>query len=874
MRWLPDGNLEFLGRMDTQVKIRGYRIELGEIESVLSEAPGVREAVVLARTDGGTDARLVAYVVVDSVAGEPEGRGERIGVWKQHLQSRVPGYMVPELYVELEGLPLTSNGKVDRRSLPAPDSGDLNREEYVVPRTEVERTLCGLWRDVLKVDRVGIEDNFFALGGHSLMATRLISLVRGTLSVEVPLRTLFEAPTVKVFAERLSSLSGGPVLPDIERVDREGRLSLSYAQQRLWFIQELEEQTALYNMPGAFELKGALDRGAFARAMQRIVERHEVLRTRIVVEDGQPYQSIDNEASLEIGYSDLRGHTDSEEEALRRVASDALRGFDLGDALKLRVQLLCLEEDRHVVVFNVHHIAGDGWSMGLLVREFSALYNAYAVGEEDPLEALRVQYSDYAAWQRSWLVGEVLESQRSYWLEQLRGLPPVHGLPLDHARPAVQHFEGGMEEQVISASELESVRSLCRRHDVTLFMFVQTLLSVLLSRYSNETDIVMGTPIAGRGHQDTEGLIGLFVNSLVLRTDMSDEPGFDALLSRNKGMILDAYAHQHMPFEMLVEALQPERSLSYSPLFQILLVMQEGPESGTELRDLRLSPWGRSEVLSKFDMEVSVVESAAGLRLRWRYNRALFTPQTMARMSESLGVLLSGVLEDPTRAVSRLPVLPAGERRLLLEEWNATEGWYPEGCVHELIESQVLRTPDAEAVRYEGESLTYRELNGRANGVASELIGRGVGPDTVVGLCAERSLELVVGLLGILKAGGAYVPLDPEYPERRLRYMLEDSGAGIVVTHSPQLESRLESLGVAEVVVVDARTGAMQEANPQVAGLSARHLAYVIYTSGSTGQPKGVMIEHRSTVALLTWATSAFSGRIVAVRSCIDVNFL
>jgi amino acid adenylation domain-containing protein len=846
-RWLPDGDLDYLGRIDHQVKVRGFRIELGEIEAVLTSCPGVREAVVLAREDQPGDPRLVAYVVGSVEAGE----------LREHLRGRLPEYMVPSAFVTLEAFPLTPNGKVDRKALPAPGVGREQRGEPTAPRTELERRLCEIWCEILGVERVGITDSFFDLGGHSLLATRVVSRVRSSLGRELPLRALFEHPTIEELCARLPELNRGWVLPAIEVLASREKLPLSYAQQRLWFIDRLEGGSSEYNIATAVRVRGELDRGAFSRALKTIVDRHESLRTVLREIDGEVYQVVREEVEFDCTERDLSGlpEAEREEEVRRLVLEDARTPFDLSRDLLLRVSLLRLLPQEHVVLFNMHHIASDGWSLGVLTRELRALYGAYRRGEASPLEPLRVQYGDYAHWQREWLQGETLEDQLGYWRRQLTGLPSIHGVPLDRPRPALQGFVGGRYAQRLGGDLRERLAARCRERGVTPFMFLQAAFAVLLSRYSHETDIVMGSPIAGRVHADLEPLIGFFVNTLVLRSVWSGNPRFVDLLESSRQMILDSYAHQHVPFEMLVEELKPERSLSRSPLFQILLVLQNAERVEGGLGDSRIEPLGvEGGGVSKFELELNVEELEAGLALRWLYKAELFNRGTIERMASNFGVLLEGLLERPQERVEWVPLVTEEERRRLLVEWNGREKAYPrEHFLHELFEERAQRSPDELAVVFEEGGLTYGELNRRSNRLAHYLIGQDVGPATLVGLCLDRSLELLVGILGILKAGGGYVALDPESPEARLGYMLADSSAEVVLT-----QSHLSGLGCFAgrrvVALDDAGVGATLagygDGNPGRRGLRGSDVAYVIYTSGSTGQPKGVMVEHRSVAHL------------------------
>jgi amino acid adenylation domain-containing protein len=850
-RYLADGNLEFLGRLDDQVKVRGFRIELGEIEAALRECAGVRDVAVVAREDAPGQRRLVAYVV-------PDGQPPAINALREQLGRTLPEYMVPSAFVSLESLPLTPNGKVDRKALPAPE---VTREElgsaYVAPRTPEEEMLAELWSQVLGVERVGVHDNFAELGGHSLLATQLMARVREAFQVEVPLRTLFEAPTVAELAKQVAELRrshAGLHVPPIRPVARgQQELPLSFAQQRLWFLDQLEPGNLFYNIPLAVRLKGALDADALRRALNEIVRRHEALRTTFAAVDGRPVQVIAPELSIPLPVEDLRGLTPEkrEAEALRLATEDAQTPFDLGGGPLLRARLLQVDDAEHIAVLVLHHIVSDGWSMRLLIRELAALYHAYAAGRPSPLPELPIQYADYAAWQREWLQGDVLETQLDYWRKQLAGAPPLLELPTDHPRPAMQTYHGAIYSFGLSKELAQGLKRTSQKANCTLFMTLLAAFQTLLYRYTGQDDICVGTSIANRNRAETEDLIGFFVNTLVMRADLSDAPNFQTLLGRVREAALGAYTHQDVPFEMLVEKLQPERNLSHTPLFQVMFVMDNASQQSLELPDLVLSPVSVDVGKATFDLTLSMMEGDEGLGGYIEYNTDLFEAETIRRMVGHLQTLLEGIVAAPDCSVARLPLLTADERQQVLAAWNETTRPLPgERCMHELFEEQAARQPDAVAVVFEGETLTYAELNRRANQLARYLRRLGVGPETLVGLCALRGPEMVVGVLGVWKAGGAYVPLDPSYPPERLAYMLADARVPVLLTQ----EALVRALPAhdARVVQLDAdwpQIARESEASrPNVA--LPEGLAYVIYTSGSTGRPKGTLLAHRGLVNL------------------------
>ena len=686
VRWLPDGNLEFLGRIDHQVKIRGFRIELGEIENTLSAHGDVNDTVVLAKESATSgDKRLIAYVVTDAVDLQDEGeragsaRHELIETLRHHVSQRLPDYMVPSVFVLLDRLPLTPNGKVDRKALPEPDMS-AQQALYVAPRTDTEKLLCEIWQEVLGVEQVGITDDFFQLGGHSLLATRLVARIHQGFGVTLPLKTLFSTPRIESLAQALLSLDKDMARP-LVKVSREQALLPSYAQQRLWLLDQIDGGSAHYNMPGALALTGALNSAALQQAFGSILERHESLRTCFAVnEQGQPVQVIQPAGPFTVPLTDLTGldEDEREDQLSQLIAEEYGRVFDLSADLMLRAQLLKVSGDNHILLVNMHHIASDGWSMSILINEFSALYSAYSQGQANPFPPLSIQYADYAHWQRNWLQGEVLDHQLGYWTTQLAALPVVHSLPLDHARPSVQSFSGATYSSQLDAVTSESLNRLCLAQGATLFMGLHAAFSVLLSRYSNETDIVVGSPIANREQAEVANLIGFFVNTLVLRSDLSKNPGFTELLNQSKGMLLDAYAHQQVPFEQIVERLQPERSLSHSALFQVMLVLQNNAEGSLELPGLTLSPVAQGGAgIAKYDLTLNVTESAEGLWLGWEYNTDLFEADTIARMAVHFKRLLSSLVSQPEESVFKAEMLSAQERHQLLVEWNDTTTEYP-----------------------------------------------------------------------------------------------------------------------------------------------------------------------------------------------------
>ncbi|OJH34303.1 non-ribosomal peptide synthetase [Cystobacter ferrugineus] len=852
----PEGVLEFLGRVDDQVKVRGFRIELGEVESVLLGHGGVKEAVVVARQEKRGDKRLVGYVV-------PGREGwEGVEALKGYLKQKLPEYMVPSAFMVLEGLPLNANGKVDRKALPAVEV-ERQQAAYVAPRTPREQLVAQLWTELLGVERVGVEEDFFALGGHSLLATQVVARVRSRLGVELPLRAVFEAPTVAGLVKRIEQERGGGEKVEevaLRRVERQGRLPLSFAQQRLWFLDQLQPGSALYNVPGAVRMKGALHVEALEGGLEELVARHEALRMRFRAEEGVPYAVLAQPQPVGLERVSLEAVAPQEQQAQvhQWMKREAQRPFSLEHGPLLRGVLLVLGPQEHVLLLTMHHIVSDGWSVGVLVKELSRAYKARVEGREVELEPLPVQYVDYAAWQQEWMKGAALQKQLGYWRKQLEFVAPSLELPTDRPRPAVPSIQGGRCPVKLDKPLTQALGALSRQEGVTLFMTLLAGFQVLLYRYTGQGDIVVGSPIAGRTREEVEGLIGFFVNTLVLRTRVRGEESFRQVLGQVREVTLGAYAHQEVPFEKLVEQLQPERDLSRTPLFQVMFVLQNAPRQQLRLAELELEEVVVDSGTSKFDMTLQLEETQEGLEGALAYNSALFDRGTVERMVGHLRVLLEGVVAQADKPVRELGLLTTMERQQVLVEWNQTQADYPVECLHVVVEQQARRTPQAVAVSFERDRLTYQQLEERANRLAQRLRKLGVGPEVLVGLFLERSVELVVALLGVLKAGGAYVPLEPTYPKERLGFMLEDTQVPVLLTQRHLMQGLPAHQAQVLCLDEDWQSIAREPAEPPSSAVTPDNLAYVIYTSGSTGQPKGVMITHRAVGNFLLWSNRVF----------------
>ncbi|HHK7964964.1 TPA: amino acid adenylation domain-containing protein [Serratia marcescens] len=847
-RYLPGGDIEYLGRNDQQVKIRGFRIECGEVEAQLSTDPRVRSVAVDAIDDGDGGKRLVAWVVP---APEAERATLATGL-RQHLQARLPDYMVPVAYVWLEALPLTGNGKLDKRALPVPQVDAYVREAYAPPQGEAENLLAAIWRELLGVERVGRYDHFFELGGHSLMAVRLANRVQQA-GWQLPLQALFASPVLHVLAQALEVAPAQEPLP-ILPVARDGELPLSFAQQRLWFLTQLEGMSETYHIPLALRLHGRLDRQALQHSLDALYARHESLRSRFITREDRPQVQILPANGLPLAFHDLRRHPAQADTLCRQAATQP---FDLTQGPLVRAALIRLADEEHLFLLTCHHIVSDGWSTGILLRELGALYGAFRRGDADPLPLPTLQYPDYAAWQRRYLTPERLAAQAQYWRETLSGAPALLTLPTDRPRPTVQSFSGGEVPIAIDAELTQALRQFSRQHGGTLFMTVLAAWSLVLARMAGQQELVIGTPEANRGRLETESLVGFFVSTLALRIDLRDDPDLPTLIARIRHTVLTAQENRDLPFEQVVELVNPPRHLGYTPLFQVMLAWQDGSVRDIPLPGLQAELAGLEYSAAKFDLTLDLADTGEGISGTLNFATALFDRATAERYGVYLVQALRAMTLNSPRSVSHIDLLPLAEREHLLHGWNRTERDYPlDQTLAALFEQQVRRTPDATALVSGAESLSYAQLNARANRLAHALIARGVGPDSRVAVCAERGLNMVTALFGILKAGGAYVPLDPAYPGERLQYILQDADPVLLLADAAG-RAALGEPATPQLALEAALPDTLSAENPERRA-QASHLAYVIYTSGSTGKPKGAMNEHRGVVNRLVWMQEAY----------------
>ncbi|MGI8494257.1 MAG: amino acid adenylation domain-containing protein, partial [Pyrinomonadaceae bacterium] len=877
-RLLPDGRLECLGRQDFQVKIRGNRVELGEIEALLISHTDVLGCSVIGREDDEPgQIRLVAYIVARQKSSRV------INDLRSSAKQKLPDYMQPSAFVLLDALPLTPNGKIDRKNLPPPDESAFTADEtYIAPRNPAEQIITGIWAGILGFSRIGVNDNFFDLGGHSLLASRAISCLRIAFNAELPLRLMFEAPTVAGFAEKIalySELANADSINKIISSERLEAIPLSFAQQRLWFLEQMESGSAAYNMSETLRLTGNIDADALRFALENITARHEILRTSFDSIGGQASQKISTETKIDFSVTDLSDFpTEPREEKAIEIASEsAARPFNLNRSPLLRLSLIKLNETEHLLVVVFHHIISDGWSVGVFLKELGELYQAKTADIKPMLPLLPIQYADYAQWQQKWLETADYQRQIEFWKENLKDAPALLELPTDYLRPAVQRYRGARIEAFLPAELTDKIKDLSRRESVTPFMTLLSAWQVLLRRYSGQEDLIVGTPIAGRTRTETENLIGFFVNSLPLRGDLSGNPTFTELLRRTKAQALNAYSNQEMPFEKMVEELNPERSLSYAPVFQTMFALQNSTPFRENFADLKSSRVKLANQTAKFDLSLDVFQQKNGLELQLEYDTDLFAKETARQMLGHYRTILEAIAADSEKRLTEIPMLTEREYDQLLFEWNARTTEVPPVCLHQLFEKHAAQTPEAIAAVWKNEQISYGDLNAKANRLARFLQKQGVKPGTVVGIYVERSLEMLVSLLGVLKTGAAYLPLDPNYPAERLQHMTTDAGISILITQE-SLVSKTLDFASQKVVCIDGDWSAIaaeSARNPENA-VAPENPAYVIYTSGSTGKSKGVMVTHANVVnAYAAWedayALSSLKSHLQMASFSFDV---
>ncbi|MCY8542057.1 bacitracin non-ribosomal peptide synthetase BacA [Bacillus haynesii] len=820
-KMLPDGNIQFLGRVDQQVKIRGYRIEPGEIENQLLKYEKIEEAAVLAREDGDHDPYLCAYVKP-----KKEVEPEKI---RAFLKKSLPDYMIPQHFVQLDRLPLTVNGKVDKKSLPVPERSAAMDRRYEAPRDQMEEKLVSIWEEALGINKIGINSNFFEVGGHSLKAAALVSTIHKELNVKLPLRQIFETPTIKGLREYIGAAKES-AFTSIGKAEEKPYYRLSSAQKRLYILCQAGSHVA-YNMPFAMTIEGDFDIRRFENTLKNMVKRHESFRTSFVMIDGEVMQQIEKEIDFQVAYSDI-----GKESAEEKIKS-FIRPFHLEKAPLLRAEVVKVNEREHLLMFDMHHIISDGVSTDIFVQELGALY------EGKSLEPFHIQYKDYAEWEKSHARCDELKRQEEYWLKTYEGDIPVLDLPTDHKRPLTKSSEGDTVTAAIESETFRKLQHMAKENGVTMYMLLLAGYTALLSKYTGQEDIIVGTPAAGRNHEDIQNLIGMFVNTLAIRNHPEGKKTFRHYLQEVKENTLQAYENQDYPFEELVEKVNIKRDMARNPLFDTMLVYHNTEVKPFAAEGLRSRLVEIKRGISKFDITVTASEAAAGLRLEVEYSTTLFNKERMERLSEHLISLLEQAADHPDVAINQIDVLTKDERHRVLYDFNRTDGMFcKEKTIPELFEEQVEKMPDHPAVVFGDETISYRELNEKANSLAFTLRQKGVGPDVVAGILTERSIEMIVGIMGILKAGGAYLPIDPAYPQERISYMLKDSNVSVLCA-AGDVDPGEAYAG--DIIRID-QTGQHDHVENLKHDIKPQHLAYVIYTSGSTGKPKGVMIEHHS----------------------------
>ena len=869
-RYLPDGNIEFVGRVDNQVKIRGFRIELGEVETALSQHPDIQQAVVTVREDVPGDKRLVAYVVSNQKS------PVTATTLKSFLEDKLPAYMIPAAWMVLDSLPLTPNGKVDRRSLPAParTRPDL-AAAFVAPRNSIEEQLATLWTELLGLDVVGVNDNFFCLGGHSLIVTQMIYRAREIFSVNISFAQVFANPTIAAVAEIIAQ--GGEQTqwerPTIQHISHEGLVPVSFSQERIYFVYKLAPENSAYQFQATMDIRGKLDFEALQRSLDEIVRRHEIFRTTYQEVNGRLYQVIHPHPGAALRVVDLRDIPEPERqiEAQKLVEAELLTHLDLTQLPIVQWAVFQLSDQDYILTHVEHHMAHDGWSFNVFLSELVELYEALWAGKLSPLPELSYQFADFATWQREWAKTQEAQAQLVYWQQKLAGIPPLLELPYNRPRPKEQTYNGEHARMELPVDLCESLRDFSHQQGATLFMTMLEGFIILLHRYISQDDIFIGSAVANRRMHQIEKIMGMVVNNLVLRTDVSGNPTVRELLDRVRQMTMEAYANEDVPFDKVVEAVKPIRNLSHNPLFQVMFSFHNSAKPYLKFPgfDFTLHEPANNKS-AKFDLDFLVIPrfeqsvqsgaktGARGITLDLEYNSDLFDAESMEAMLEQYEQVLIEMLANPEQKICQIPLVTASQQKLL-GEWNQTARENTQTqCIQKLFELQVELTPDAIAVEQDGKKLTYRELSDRANKIAHYLQSLGVKPETLIGICVDRSLEMIAGLLGILKAGGAYVPIDPAYPQERISEMIADTQLGILLTQNRFQEKLTGYTGQTICLDTDwAKIATQSTANP-VSDVQLNNLAYIIYTSGSTGKPKGVMIEHRSMLNFVTTAIDEY----------------
>ncbi|MGG8495333.1 amino acid adenylation domain-containing protein [Tenacibaculum sp. TC6] len=835
-KWLPDGNISYVGRKDSQVKIRGYRVELGEIENVLSKYHEIQQSCVITNQDIHGTKYLVGYFVSEKDIAKETLQG--------YLSAKLPDYMVPRIWVKLAEMPLGSSGKIDKKKLPLPNNESLSTTEYLAPRNEQEEKLTEIWEKLLEVERIGVNDNFFELGGHSLLATRLVSMIRKETGVEIPIRTIFTHPTISLLSENLGSKNLSKILPPITSKGEIEKVPLSYNQQRMWFLDQLQG-TREYHVSGGVRIHGNIDIDLLEIALRTIVERHEILRTVIEEVDGVGYQKV-------ISYRDWNlSSVVIDEKSQEKILIDEFLNipFNLAKDFTFRACLYDLGEDEYILACVFHHIASDGWSIPIFIDELTDIFGALHTEKELILPKLSLQYSDYAVWQREHIEGEFLENQLSYWENKLKGVTPLT-LPTDFVRPSVQSRVGSNLYFELDKSLKDSLVKMSQEEGVTLFMLLLSAFKILLFKYSGQNDICVGTPIANRTQSDIEGMIGFFVNTIALRSSLEEKMNFKALLEEVKKTTLESYDYQMAPFDKVVERIGESRDMSITQVFQVMFDLHNIPEQKKlKIDGVNFTPYEFEEDTAQYDLILVAKEHKEGISLNLEYCSDLFEQETAQRMLYHYEMLLRSIVTDNKQSVASLSILTNEEKEQLLYDFNATKVNYPLHLTFvDLFNEQVQKTPDNIALSFKGQAISYKELDEKSNQIAHCLVEKGVGEDDLVAICLERSFSMITGIIGILKAGAAYVPIKPDYPESRIKHILSDINSKLLITDKQSKNGlNFANQSNVDVIVLDSESKEFDEYPKTKLNIiyNPDSLSYIIYTSGSTGTPKGALIEHK-----------------------------
>lgn len=843
-----DGSIKYIGRKDNQVKVRGYRIELGDIESSLLKHDAIKEAVVIAKEDIDGDTYLCAYIVSDEDV--------IISDLRKHLSMQLPDYMVPSYFTQIERIPLTPNGKIARKELANINENISLQTKYEGPRNEVEERLIAIWQEVLGVkENIGINDNFFELGGHSLKATSLVSRIHRELGVEIPLQEIFSTPSIKEISKYMGSAKAS-IYSLIEPTNIRETYPLSSAQKRLFMLQKLEENNMSYNIQSVMTIEGSLDIKRLEMTFRRLIKRHEALRTCFKIIDGEPNQKVYEQVDFNVEY--INGNEKQVEEIIRTF----MRSFDFSKAPLFRVCLVKISENKHILIIDIHHIISDGASIGILTREFTDLYE----GKE--LSSLRIQYKDYAVWQNSIKEKKEIKKQEEYWIDRFKDEVSILNMPIDYPRPKVQSFKGARINFKVKKEVTNSLKRIAKENNATLYMILLTAFSVLLHKYTGQEDIIVGSPVAGRRHVDLEKVVGMFVNTLAMRNYPKGNKTFKEFLCEVRDNAIEAYKNQDYQFEELVKKLDLRRDTSRNPLFDVMLTLQNMGTTSVKFGDLETTEYKYDNMTSKFDIGLTAYEVNESIYFTLEYCTELFREATIKRFKNHFMKVLKEVVNNDEIKLSEINMMTDEEERKIIYDFNNTKSKYPKNkTIHQLFEEQVEKNPDNIAVVYEDEKMTYRELNEKSNQLARKLNEKGVKANSIVGIIVERSLEMIIGIMGILKARGAYLPIDPKYPIERIDYILKDSETKIVLTNKKASDKDIESnneknrkYGIVERLnfngeFIDLGDKSLYTGDRENLKYisNSKDLAYIIYTSGSTGKPKGVMIEHYSLVNRIDW---------------------